>query len=340
MITDENMNYFSLPWYSTILNKEALPKFQRSKHVPVTYDVNDSLDTLWKIHDEVATKKDTICKMSPSQSLLDLKIDIADKIFFKCILCEHQCQIDRRKKTGICGVKTPFIASEFIHSGEESCFTPSHTIFFSGCNFHCIFCQNYDISQHINGLYISPDQLAELINKRFDKITINVNWVGGEPTPNLAYILKTMRKVDRPIPQIWNSNMYCSEVTMKLLDGVIDVFLTDFKFGNDTCANQLACISRYWDVITRNHLMASFIADVFIRHLVIPNHVSCCSQPVLSWIADNIPKIPVHIMDQYYPAYKAKNIQGMQRRCSKKEIQQVISIAQDLGLNLKRNHKI
>jgi putative pyruvate formate lyase activating enzyme len=339
MQDDETMNDFFLPHYYHIVNKQKVPKAHKSKHVAVNYDVNDPIDKLWKIHDN-AVKKDITCRKIPPQSLLDLKIDIADKIFYECSLCEHQCKIDRRKKTGICGVKKPLIASEFVHTGEESCFTPSHTIFFSGCNFHCIFCQNFNISQHINGLYFSPDKIAERIHQRYDEGTLNVNWVGGEPTPNLAYILKTIREVDRPIPQIWNSNMYCSKATMKLLSGVIDVFLTDFKFGNNQCAEQLANAPRYMQIITRNQRIATSVADVFIRHLVMPTHISCCSLPVLTWIANNISTIPIHIMDQYYPAYKAKNIYGLQRRCSKKELQEVFSFAQELQLNLSMNHEI
>lgn len=152
---------------------------------------------------------------------------------------------------------------------------------FLGCTFKCVFCQNWDISQFQAGMQIPAAELAKRIHIRKKQGSKNVNWVGGEPTPNIVYILKTLKELDDYLPQIWNSNMYCSLETMKLLAGIIDVYLADYKFGNDACAYQLCWSSSYVKTIQRNLIQASKQADLFICHLLLHNHISCCSLPIL-----------------------------------------------------------
>lgn len=322
-----------LKGYRKILDKHIIPAYLLSKHIPVSFKSTDSLKTLWDKHDFVLRTSKKYVEY-PKQSFLDLKILIAEKLFSNCIFCEHRCQIDRTKNTGFCKVDTPRIASIFLHHGEERIFTPSYTIFFSGCNLQCCFCQNNDISQHQKGLSFSPESLADRLNSAEKNNACNVNWVGGDPTPNLLFILKVLNKYDGFLPQVWNSNMYCSMETMNLLNGLIDVYLTDFKFGNDLCAKRLANVTRYKKIITRNHLLAKKQAEVFIRHLILPSHILCCSKPILSWIAEHMPSTPVNIMDQYHPSYKAKNIFPLDRSCHFSEFQKVISFAEQLGLRI------
>ena len=107
------------------------------------------------------------------------------------------------------------------------------------------------------------------------------------------------------ILQVWNSNMYCSEETMKLLQGIIDVYLTDFKYGNDTCAKRLSKVDNYFRIIKRNHKIAYKQGELIIRHLVLPNHIKCCSEPIFQWINRNIPDVAVNVMAQYRPEYHA-----------------------------------
>ena len=240
--------------------------------------------------------------------------------------------IDRDKDRGVCNVSRSMIASEFIHMGEEEILIPSYTIFFSGCTFNCVFCQNWDISQYPVGLYIKPDVLANMIEKRSKQGARNVNWVGGDPTPNIPYIIDTLINCDVSIPQIWNSNMYCSIESMKLLDGIIDLYLTDFKYGNDNCALRLSKVRNYLQVVKRNHLLAYNQADILIRHLVMPNHVDCCSIPIIRWIAENLPDTPVNIMNQYHPEYKAKEYDDIARLPTTEEIQRVLEEARKLGI--------
>lgn len=225
----------------------------------------------------------------PSFSYLDLKVKLAERVSRYCHFCEKACGVDRRYEKGGCGVGDPLIASEFLHVGEEPPLVPSHTVFFAGCNFNCVYCQNWDISQQPNrGIPISEENLALIVGKRRSEGSRNVNFVGGDPTPNLPYVIRTMQLVKENIPVVWNSNLYLSLDAMYLLDGFADLYLTDFKYGNNECAQRLSGIHDYMGVVGRNHQMAWKAGDMIIRHLVLPNHMECCSKPILNWISENL----------------------------------------------------
>ncbi|HOK73198.1 MAG TPA: radical SAM protein [Methanothermobacter sp.] len=295
-------------------------------------------DKLWDEHERIRSKfKECYEKQimkSCETSFLDLKIKIADNIFKSCHFCERRCNINREKETGYCGVLEPRIASEFLHFGEETPLVPSHTIFFSGCTFHCVFCQNWDISQNPQGgVFIKAKNLARLIDEKRRRGSFNVNFVGGDPTPNLNYILKVISYCEENIPIIWNSNFYMSKEAMKLLDGIIDLYLTDFKFGNNKCAKTLADVENYWKIITRNHLLAKKSANMIIRHLILPGHLECCTIPILSWIADKLGEnTPINIMGQYRPVYHAMEYPKIDRYPTREEIYTAREYARELGL--------
>lgn len=322
-----------LPRYHDILSGEGTAKYLTSKYIPVSFDRSQSTDELWGIHDKTLQGL-KVQNTPPAVSLLDLKIELAERLFEACCFCEHRCMVNRRKTMGKCGVKESRIALEFLHFGEEPFLVPSHTIFFSGCTFHCVFCQNWDISQIPCGRIISPDDLKMTIEQRMSQGARNVNWVGGDPTSNLLYILMVLRELRCNIAQVWNSNMYCSEETMKLLQGVIDIYLTDFKYGNDSCAKRLSDVDNYLRVVKRNHLLAYQHGEVVVRHLVIPNHFECCSKPVLQYIAKNLPNVLVNVMAQYRPEYKVYEFKEIARPVSSEEVVKVKDYAEKLGIHL------
>ena len=318
--------------YFEILAKERTAKYLLCKDVPVTYDKTDSTDNLWKIHDETLMNF-KLSDVKPKQNLLSLKIELAERIFENCHFCERCCGVNRNNKAGNCKVEKTKIASEFLHIGEERVLVPSHTFFFSGCTFHCVFCQNWDISQQNNGVLVEPEQLINVIHDGTLKGSRNVNWVGGDPTPNLLYILQVLEKLNDNIPQVWNSNMYCSIETMKLLDGVIDLYLTDFKYGNDECAKRLSKVDNYLEIVKRNHKTAQENGVMITRHLVMPNHVECCSKPVIEWIAENLPNAVVNIMAQYRPEYHAHDYEDISISVSMDEFLQVKEYADELNIH-------
>ncbi|MEM2034748.1 MAG: hypothetical protein QXL42_01220, partial [Candidatus Caldarchaeum sp.] len=142
-------------------------------------------------------------------------------------------------------------------------------------------------------------------------------------------------------PILWNSNMYMSRETMDILHELVDIWLPDFKFGNDRCAVWLSRTPWYFDTVAENHrLLYSWGEDVVIRHLIMPGHVDCCTKPVLKWIAENMPLTPVNIMDQYHPDCYCnpadprfdKRYVEMSRYPSKEEILESYRFAKQLGL--------
>jgi putative pyruvate formate lyase activating enzyme len=226
------------------------------------------------------------------------------------------------------------LSSEFLHYGEEPELVPSHTIFFCGCPFYCIYCQNYTISRHIEaGTVVPPKKMAYVIDERRRRESRNVNWVGGSPTPNLHYILKTLRECKEDIPSVWNSNMYMSEKAMELLAGTQDVYLADFKYGDTKCALRLSKVPRYLEVVKRNHKLAFEQAELIIRHLVLPNHLECCTKNVLNWIAENLSgDVRVNVMFQYRPMFRAGEYEIINRRLNSEEMERALEIAEESGL--------
>ncbi len=319
--------------YFDILEENRTAKFLQCKDINVNFNTKYSTHKLCKLHDKSINNL-KLSDFRPNESLLDLKIELAKRIFKNCHFCERRCGINRNNKAGNCGVKQPSISSEFLHIGEERVLIPSHTIFFTGCTFHCVFCQNWDISQVSSGIYIDPEKLVNIIHKRNQQGSRNVNWVGGDPTPNIFYILNVLKKLEDNIAQIWNSNMYCSIETMKLLLKVIDLYLTDFKYGNDKCAKSLSSVDNYFDIVKRNHIFAHENANMMIRHLVMPNHVECCSKPIMKFISDNLPNSCVNVMAQYRPEYHAKEFDDISRVVQIEEVIEVKDFAEDLKIHL------
>jgi len=121
---------------------------------------------------------------------------------------------------------------------------------------------------------------------------------------------------------------------MSILDGIVDMHLSDFKYGNNECGLRLSKVPKYFDVCSRNHSIAAKNTEITIRHLVLPNHVECCTKPVLKWIADNIrDKVIVNIMAQYRPEYKVHEYPDINRSLRREEIEEAINYAKKLNIN-------
>ena len=263
---------------------------------------------------------------------------------------------------------------ELIYRGRQG----SGTIFFTSCNMRCAFCQNGDIStDKDNGMVVSPRTLATMAWLLRIEGCHNINWVGGEVTIHLHTIVAAIAlladlspteqdlraalpvKADyfrarfRPdpatalyqgafnAPLLWNSNFFMSEPTMKILRLLIDVWLPDLKFGPGKCAVALARTPWYWETVTGNiRQIYEWGEDFTIRHLVMPEHVECCTRPVLEWIAATVPDVPVNIMDQYHPdnycdphsAKYDRKYAPIARRPTAHEIRRAFGYARELGL--------
>jgi putative pyruvate formate lyase activating enzyme len=332
----------ALTHYYSILAGDERAKYLRTKGRMVDTDLSQDDEALKTLHESALKSSSDAGK--GGASLLDLKAELAHRMLKSCNLCERACGVDRSAgEKGHCGVLDARISSDFLHMGEEPELVPSYTIFFAGCTFECAFCQNWDISTRPDsGVPIRPSVLARKIESMASREgrstdldgARNVNWVGGDPTSNLPYILDVLRECNANIPQVWNSNMYLSVDAMRLLEEVIDVYLTDFKYGNDRCALRLSNVRDYLRVVQRNHLMAREDAELIIRHLVLPGHTECCTRPALTWIADNLRDVKVNVMSQYRPEHRARQFEEISHPLGMREYQKAIDIAEGLGLDL------
>jgi putative pyruvate formate lyase activating enzyme len=272
------------------------------------------------------------------------------------------------------------VSSYFHHRGEELIYRGrqgSGTIFFTSCNMRCAFCQNGDIStDRDNGQAVSARTLATMAWLLRLEGCHNVNWVGGEVTIHLHTIVEAIAlladlepseqdlRAALPVksdlfflfprhasnayyqggfnaPMLWNSNFFMSMPTLKILRLLMDIWLPDLKFGPGKCALTLSRTPWYWETVTDNlKTIYDWGEEFTIRHLIMPNHVECCTRPVLEWIAATMPDVPVNVMDQYHPdnfcdphspRYDAKYA-AIARRPTAQEIRQAFRIAKELGL--------
>jgi putative pyruvate formate lyase activating enzyme len=323
-------------------------KFSISKRVSVPFKKNDSLANLWKIHEhlygkfanlekEIDTRQKCLDELDiPLQSYLDLKIEIANRILENCHLCTRRCDSNRKLgELGYCKCGTQIrVSTIFPHHGEEPELVPSGTIFTLGCTLKCLHCQNWSISQWFEtGEIYSPKQLAEASEHLRRSGCRNLNLVGGDPTSWLSQWLETFKYVNVNVPVIWNSNSYYSKETSKLLAGVVDVYLLDFKYGPKDCAINLSDARDYWMACTQNHLFAKRFGEIIIRVLVLPEHLECCTKPILNWIAKNLGEsVRVNLMFQYRPQWKAYKLPELRRCLSNAEKKRAIELAKKSGL--------
>ena len=268
----------------------------------------------------------------------------------KCEICPHKCKIDRTKQIGRCKATDKVkIALYSIHNFEEPCISGikgSGTIFFSNCNMNCIYCQNYEISQLGKGKEITIQELADIMIKQQEKGVENINLVTPTSyTLQIIEAIKIAKQKGLKIPIVYNTNGYENVETLKLLEGYVDIYLPDLKYYNDEISKKYSKVDNYFEIATKaikemyrqvghpildeNGIMKK---GLMIRHLVLPNNIEN-SKNVLRWIKENLDNnIYVSIMAQYFPTYKAKETEDLNRKLIKKEYEEIENYLYDLNL--------
>jgi putative pyruvate formate lyase activating enzyme len=347
-VLNDGMARKSLSRYFAVVQDEKPAKFLIAKKLGANFGRDDSLEELWqkhakltqdfyKLQEEIDAKQENLKEMSiPEKSYLDLKIEIAKKILSICHFCTHRCGANRIEgDLGFCRCGSEIMVSSiFEHVGEEPELVPSGTIFTMGCTMRCKHCQNWTISQWMEKgeVYKIEDLAKEVENLRLSGCR-NANLVGGEPTPWLHQWLETFKHVNVNIPVVWNSNTYYSPETAQLLAGFVDVYLLDFKYGPGECAEKISEAPNYWSVCTRNHLEAKNYGELIIRILVLPNHLECCTKPIINWIAENLGvETRVNVMFQYRPEWRAYEIPELRRRLTREEMEEALHFAKEAKL--------
>jgi len=271
-------------------------------------------------------------------------------VLASCRLCPRECGVDRLAgERGFCGAgAVARVAAVSIHHGEEppiSATRGSGTVFFSHCNMACRFCQNYPISQMGNGRDMDAETLAGELIRLQARGAHNVNFV--TPTPHAAHLVEAVllaRSRGFSIPVVYNTNGYDSPGALETLDGVVDIYLPDAKYRSGELAAQLSGTPGYVPgndaAIAAMVRQVGFLSEgtegiatrgVLVRHLVLPGRVEE-TEAVLSHLAETFgPDLPLSLMGQYFPAWKAPETPGLDRKVSGKEYARAVAAAERLS---------
>lgn len=268
-----------------------------------------------------------------------------------CVLCPRECQASRlANKTGWCKLGSSALLSAYLpHKGEEPPLVEnagSGTIFLSGCNANCCFCQNYQISREYAGHAITTEALAQSFLELQAAGCANINWVS--PTPHLPFLVEALAlAVDRGLvlPLVYNTNGYMRTEILALLDGIVDIYLTDMKYGDDIWAETYSRCPDYCDINTAavtvmidqvgpfpmNDSGLPSRMGVIVRHLVLPEGRSGYSR-VFRRLAEMNSDVPVSLMAQYKPCFQTDQYPEINRPITKQEYQDALDALLDSGV--------
>lgn len=272
-------------------------------------------------------------------------------MIYKCTLCPRNCGADRSNSTGICGAgSSVIVARASLHKWEEPCISYKNgagTVFFSGCNLHCCFCQNNKISNKLFGKEITDKQLADIFLRLQEDGADNIDLV--TPThfvPNIINALDMVKhKLD--IPVVFNCGGYELKETIDMLEGYIDVYLPDMKYFSSDISSKYSNAPDYFEYASEAILAmikqvgeltfnseGGLMKGTVIRHMVLPSHRHD-SIKLIEWIADNTSRddVLVSIMNQYTPFdFISEEFSELKRKVTKMEYNSVINRAAELGL--------
>ena len=281
-----------------------------------------------------------------------LRTNRAMEMLRNCCICPRNCEVDRLEgELGVCNTgELARVSSYFPHFGEEPPlvgYCGSGTIFFSYCSLKCIFCQNYTISHLGEGIEVSSNAIADMMLDLQRQGCHNINFV--TPTHVVPQILEALLiAVEKGlrIPLVYNTGGYDSVETLKLLDGIIDIYMPDIKYSSSDIAKRLSKAGDYPDIARAAILeMHRQVGDLdmdkrgiafkglLVRHLVLPEGLAG-TREAMRFLAREVSRNTyVNIMDQYHPCYKAKDHPLINRRITSEEYQEALKIAQEEGLH-------
>jgi len=282
---------------------------------------------------------------------LDQRIKKLFKILENCEICPRKCHKNRIKgEKGFCQLgRLPLVSAYHPHFGEESVLVGTNgsgTIFFTSCNLACVYCQNYEISQMRIGEEISFERLAETMIELQKQGCHNINLVS--PSSHVPAIVKTLsiaRERGLKLPLVYNTNTYDSVETLKLLDGMIDIYMPDAKYSDDKIALKYSSAPNYFEIMKTaikemHRQVGDLILDkkgtatrgLLVRHLVLPNNLAGTKE-IVNFLAKEVSKNTfLNIMAQYMPYFRAREFPKLNRPITEKEYKDAIKLAKKAGL--------
>lgn len=258
-----------------------------------------------------------------------------------CSICPRHCNVDRSVNLGFCQSPDNFrVARAALHFWEEPCISGkegSGTVFFSGCNLKCVFCQNNEISAENKGVEISDDKLISIFENLISQGANNINLVN--PTHYAKRLAKVLGRWKSPVPIVYNSSGYEEVETLKMLDGLIDIYLPDLKYIRAEKALRYSKAADYFEKASaallemRRQVEDKFDGDIMksgmiIRHLILPQNTNS-SIAVLDFIKSNFPNTFVSLMAQYTPCGDLSEFPEINRKITKREYEKVVNYALD-----------
>ena len=271
-----------------------------------------------------------------------------------CKVCPWQCGVNRlADEKRICRIgRYAYVASYFPHFGEEDClrgWRGSGTIFFSGCNLRCVFCQNFDISQQVSGHEVTPQRLGRMMVELQDAGCHNINWVTPEHVvPQILEALPYAIELGLRIPIVYNTSAFDSLESLRWMDGIVDIYMPDFKFWDPQKAKRYLKTEQYPEVARKvfkemHRQVGDLVIDdnglavrgLLVRHLVMPGALDD-TREIMNFLAKEIsPDTYVNIMDQYRPEGKvdARHYPEINRRIHSQELEQAYHLARQAGLH-------
>ncbi len=280
------------------------------------------------------------------------RINKAFEMLSDCRVCPHRCGVNRLKdEKGYCKTgRYAIVADYFPHRGEEKPIRGkrgSGTVFFSYCNMRCVYCQNYTISHLGEGEELRPEELAEVFLKLQRLGCHNINLVSpSHVVPQILQALYIAVKGGLRIPIVYNTSSYDSLESLRLLDGIVDIYLADFKYGDDLAGKKYSKVKDYHKVALQAiREMYRQVGDLqvdqegiairglLVRHLVLPQDIAK-TKTVMDELRSISPRMAVNVMDQYMPYYQAYKYPELSRRISREEYIRALEHAKNLTLIL------
>lgn len=236
------------------------------------------------------------------------RLTSAARHYRDCRLCEHRCGVDRTvAHAGPCkaGV-VPNVFRQRVEYGDERELAPSHLFYLSGCDLRCVYCINeLNAFDPRRGRPLTAEMFRAAIREGLLEGARTLQWVGGEPTIHLPAVLGVMAECPELPRVVWKTDLHGTPEALELLDGVVDIYLADYKFGNDACAERLAKVERYTSIIHRNLEQVARQGELIVRHLLLPGHLDCCVRPILEWLSVHLPEVKVSLRDGYLPHWQS-----------------------------------
>lgn len=321
----------------------ATPRFLRTRRAATGVAGSSLVERtdadLWAVH--ARTTATTSRATAGEASRLDVKVELARRALQQCRLCAQECGVNRLAgERGVCGLgPEATVAEHFVHIGEEPPINPSLVVSLGGCGLRCRYCQQWEILDvQRAGERRLDASLWEDLDPRGAR---SLSFAGGNPDESLAAILAFLTAAPEGwrLPVVWNCHLFASPVAIELLDGVVDVYLGDLKYGAEPCGRRWSGARDYPEraEIALRTMLAQGV-PVVVRLLVLPGHVECCHLPALERLATVVnERLWLSVRDQYCPDYLTVQDDGvLGRRPTGTEVAEVVRQAETLGLRLIR----